>query len=348
MFQENIGEYEMALNSEQTISQTLYNKYSCQNSSIRSLPSMLFISIFFVIIYVFPSFGDTYTDNFDTGIDTTTYWKIQRNDTLYQVDGTHGDVRFSRSPGGTQVLNTIHLIFQPIMQGDFDVSVDFSNAYIDRINGSPGNQIQLNSGFGGQGFSVVRSDEAGFGHNYHVWIDPPGQWQGYQANADSAGTLRINRVGNTVAGYFNNNLIYLDLFNESDVMHLSFSLQNNGTTDSTSVIFDNFSLTADSIVLNPTRIRDFNQKITSFKLHQNFPNPFNPTTTISFEIPQTEFVTLQIYNILGEEVSTLVSRQLTAGKYQYEWDAADITGGVYLYKLQAGNYVEVKKMVLMK
>lgn len=309
---------------------------------------MLFISIFILIINIFPSFGDTYTDNFDAGIDTTTYWKIQRNDTSYQVDDTHGDVRFSRSPGGTQVLNTIHLIFRPLVQGNFDVSVDFSNAYIDRINGSPGNQVQLNSTFGGQVFSVVRSDEEGFGHNYHVWIAPPWQWQGYQPNTDTSGTLRIQRVGSTVAGYFNSNLIYLDIFNAEDVTHLSFSLQNNGTIDSTSVIFDNFSLTADSIILNQTGIRETNSTINSFDLRQNFPNPFNPATTISFELPQTEFVVFKIYNILGEEVSTLVSQQLTAGKYQYEWDAADIAGGVYLYKLQAGDYVEVKKMVLMK
>ena len=313
-----------------------------------SMLSMIFISILLLTMFVLPSFGDTFTDNFDAGVDTTTYWKLQSNDTLYSMDDTQGDVRFSRSPGGAQVLNTIHLIFQPVVQGDFDVSVDFSNAYIDRINGSPGNQIQLNSNIGGQAFSVVRSDELNFGQNYHVWLDPPGVWQGYQANTDTSGTLRINRVGSTVAGYFNSNLIYLDLYNTADVMHLSFSLQNNGTTDSTSVNFDNFSITADSIVLNPTGIREINQKINSFELLQNFPNPFNPTTNIAFELPQTEFVTLRIYNILGEEISTLVSERLTASKYNYEWNAGSLTSGVYLYKLQAGNYVEVKKMVLIK
>jgi hypothetical protein len=343
-----LGEYEMNPYPKQPISQKLHNKYSRQNRLIRSQPSLLFISILILIIYVLPSFGDTYTDNFDTGIDTTIYWKIQRNDTLYRVDDTQGDVRFSRSPGGAQVLNTIHLIFQPIVRGDFDVSVDFSNAYINRINGSPGNQVQLNSTFGGQVFSVVRSDEEGFGHNYHVWIAPPWQWQGYQPNTDTSGTLRIQRAGSTVAGYFNSNLIFSYDYNTADVMHLSFSLQNNQTTDSTSVIFDNFSITADSILISPTRVPETDQKITSFKLQQNFPNPFNPTTTISFELPQTEFVALRIYNLLGEEISILVSKRLFAGKYQYEWDASDFTSGVYLYKLQAGDYVEVKKMVLMK
>ena len=318
--------------------------------SKQSMPSMILIPLLLLVFYFLPSFGDTFTDNFDTGVDTTTYWKLQSNDTLYSMDDTQGGVRFSRSAGGEHVLNTIHLIFRPIVQGDFDVTVDFSNAYINRINGSPGNQVQLNSTFGGQVFSVVRSDEASFpgGHNYHVWIAPPYQWQGAQANTDTSGTLRITRVGSTVAGFFNTNLIYLDLFNSSDVMHLSFSLQNNGTTDSTSVIFDNFNLTADSILFSPAGIKDPDQKITSFQLQQNFPNPFNPATTIAFELPQTEFVRLQIYNTLGEEVSTLVSGRLTAGKYEYEWDAVNFPSGVYLYKLQAGEYINVKKMVLMK
>jgi len=315
--------------------------------SKHDISGLMFIYLLLLTIFILPSFGDTYTDNFDTGIDTT-YWMIFSNDTLYSVDDTQGDIRFSRSPGGNHVLNVVYLRFIPVVKGDFDVTVDFSNAYINRINGSPGNQVQLNSNVGGQIFSVVRSDEAGFGHNFHVWIDPPGQWQGYQVNTDTAGTLRIQRVGSTVAGYFNTNLIYLDLFNSGDVMHLSFSLQNNGTTDSTSVIFDNFSLNADSIVLNPTGIRDINPKITSFKLQQNFPNPFNPATAIEFSLAQSEFVTLRIYNILGELVSTLVSERLAAGKYEYEWDAGKFAGGVYLYRLQAGEYVEVKKMLLMK
>jgi hypothetical protein len=306
------------------------------------------VLVFVVIIFVFPSFGDTYIDFFSSGIDTT-YWTIQFNDTLYKVDDTHGDVRFSRSSGGAHILNHIRLKFLPIVQGDFDIKVDFFNAYINRVSGSPGNQVQLNTHFGGQIFDVVRSDEASFGgHNYHVWINPPGEWRGAQANTDTNGTLRIIRVGSTVTGYFNSNSVFSDAYNQLDVVHISFSLQNNGTTDSTSVIFDNFSLSADSIVFNPTGITNPSQKITSFELRQNFPNPFNPSTAIEFSLPQAEFVTLRIYNLLGEEVSTLVSERLTAGKHSYDWDAGNHASGVFLYKLQAGDYVGVKKMILMK
>jgi len=94
---------------------------------------------------------------------------------------------------------------------------------------------------------------------------------------------------------------------------------------------------------------------TGYVLSQNYPNPFNPSTNIQFSIPKTEFVTLKIFNLLGQEVTTLFSEKLKAGKYKYEWDAGSLASGVYLYRLsvgslsgEAGDYVETRKMVLMK
>ena len=91
-----------------------------------------------------------------------------------------------------------------------------------------------------------------------------------------------------------------------------------------------------------------------YKLKQNYPNPFNPGTTIAIDIPETSQVTLKIFNILGEEVTTLVSGQLTRGSYSYEWDGSDVAGGVYLCRLLVGSltrssegYVETRKMILM-
>jgi len=83
-------------------------------------------------------------------------------------------------------------------------------------------------------------------------------------------------------------------------------------------------------------------------LKQNYPNPFNPSTTIEFSLPQADFVTLKIYNILGEEVATLVSERLSAGKYKYEWDAGNLASGVYLYRGNASEFQEVRKMILLR
>jgi hypothetical protein len=88
--------------------------------------------------------------------------------------------------------------------------------------------------------------------------------------------------------------------------------------------------------------------IADYYLEQNYPNPFNPTTTIAFGLPRESEVTLKIFNILGKEVTTLVSDFLSAGSYSYEWNASRLASGVYLYILHAGEHVETRKMVLMK
>ena len=86
----------------------------------------------------------------------------------------------------------------------------------------------------------------------------------------------------------------------------------------------------------------------SVTLFDNYPNPFNPTTTISYEIPDAGFVSLKIYNTLGQEVATLANENIRAGHYDVVWNAANLPSGVYFYKLQAGNFVKTKKMLLAK
>ena len=86
----------------------------------------------------------------------------------------------------------------------------------------------------------------------------------------------------------------------------------------------------------------------SYSLEQNFPNPFNPSTTISFSIPGQEFVTLEVFNALGEKVADLVNETKTAGKYSISFDARDLASGIYLYKISAGNYTQTRKMLLVK
>ena len=85
-----------------------------------------------------------------------------------------------------------------------------------------------------------------------------------------------------------------------------------------------------------------------YELTQNYPNPFNPSTNINFTIPNNEFVTLKVYNILGSEVATLVNENLSAGSYRFNFDAVDLASGIYLYELKAGTFKEIKKMNLLK
>ncbi len=86
----------------------------------------------------------------------------------------------------------------------------------------------------------------------------------------------------------------------------------------------------------------------SFALSQNYPNPFNPSTQIQFSVPQAGFVSLKVYDVLGREVATLINRELAPSSYSITWNAANVPSGVYLYRLDAGNYSVTKKMVLLK
>lgn len=86
----------------------------------------------------------------------------------------------------------------------------------------------------------------------------------------------------------------------------------------------------------------------SFSLRQNYPNPFNPGTVINFNISSAVFVNITVYDILGREVKTLVNEQLMPGTYKTDWNAENFVGGIYFYKMRAGNYSETRKMVLLK
>jgi hypothetical protein len=85
-----------------------------------------------------------------------------------------------------------------------------------------------------------------------------------------------------------------------------------------------------------------------YALHQNYPNPFNPVTRISFNLPKTCEVELAVYDILGQKISTLVRENMSPGSYEFEWKARNLPSGVYLYRLEAGEYIETHKMILMK
>ena len=86
----------------------------------------------------------------------------------------------------------------------------------------------------------------------------------------------------------------------------------------------------------------------AFKLGQNTPNPFNPSTTIRFDLPESSEISLKVYTLLGEEVETLISQNLSAGEHQVDWNAGNLPGGIYLVRLQAGGFVQTRKMILTK
>jgi hypothetical protein len=86
----------------------------------------------------------------------------------------------------------------------------------------------------------------------------------------------------------------------------------------------------------------------SFKLFQNYPNPFNPSTTIRYELPEKSLVTINIYSVLGEEIATLVNEGKDVGSYQVRFDGTGLSSGVYFYRMRARDFVETKKLLLLR
>ncbi|MBN8568821.1 MAG: T9SS type A sorting domain-containing protein [Ignavibacteria bacterium] len=105
--------------------------------------------------------------------------------------------------------------------------------------------------------------------------------------------------------------------------------------------------------LTPIGIQNLGETVSSYQLFQNYPNPFNPTTTIKFSIPVNGFVTLQVFDMLGREVKSLVNNEMTTGFYSYDFNASDLSSGIYFYRIQVNGakgveFVNTKRMVLVK
>ena len=116
-------------------------------------------------------------------------------------------------------------------------------------------------------------------------------------------------------------------------------------TDGTLTATTTTVITASAFI---TGVEDFSGVPTEFSLMQNYPNPFNPTTSIRFALPKESSVTLKVFNMLGQEVASLIQGTMAAGFHKVEFNASKLNSGMYIYRIEAGSFVSVKKMLLMK
>lgn len=124
----------------------------------------------------------------------------------------------------------------------------------------------------------------------------------------------------------------------------SATLYASGGTSKSAINKTTFAVT----VTDATDVKESGAKVTEYRLLQNYPNPFNPSTKISYAIAKDEYVTLNVYNVAGKEVERLVNGQRSAGEYSVSFNASELPSGVYFYKLTAGSFTQIKKMVLTK
>jgi hypothetical protein len=130
---------------------------------------------------------------------------------------------------------------------------------------------------------------------------------------------------------------------------LNWFPEAKATWQTNQTLIMNHILALDSSQLDVTDVHNTNNDIPMrYELAQNYPNPFNPTTTINYSIPKQGMVTLKVYNMLGQEVATLINKQQSAGNYSVDFNATKLASGVYVYRLNSGDFTMTKKLVLLK
>ena len=279
-----------------------------------------------------------HTDNANAGA----AWIFERNGNSWSSllkltgSGAIGSARFGRSVSISEYGNTI-------IVGGYEDDAAKGAVWVFVRSGfnwyQEGNKL-VGSGATGnasQGFSISLSDDGNtaavggiddnafagatwiFTRNGGVWSQSGDKLIGSGAvgNANQGGAVAISPDGNTIV---------------------------------VGGIADNTNLGAAWIFIpGTTSVQNVSDELPDdFELSQNYPNPFNPSTNINFSIPQSGFVSLEIFSITGERVDELVSEELNAGSYNYHWDASRLSSGIYFYKINSGKFTETKKMILVK
>jgi hypothetical protein len=181
-------------------------------------------------------------------------------------------------------------------------------------------------------------------------LNSSSSYQIYIANSGNA-QLNIDSITISDSRFTNSNITSIEAysFNKIQIEFIPDSIKNYNAL---LTVFSNAGVK--EIVLtgigknNAANVVDENFTPIAFSLEQNFPNPFNPTTIISFKLPEKSNVDLKIYDVLGNDVATLLNGYKSAGSYEVEWNASNLPSGVYIYQLRAGTYTQIKKMMLLK
>lgn len=207
----------------------------------------------------------------------------------------------------------------------------------------------LLSGIDGQGFPYT--DHPGSFHGYYKMTSVGGDYlAGYAVfikNGQYIGSAYLD-LGN--AGSYTEFAtdITWGTPDNPDSAQIGFIVVNDDTVHiGTTFYLDDLSFS------DATDVKQNNNSPLKFELAQNYPNPFNPSTIINFSIPEQSFVTLKVYNLLGQEVTTLINEEKSAGNYKVEFSTSKIgvenlASGVYIYRLTAGDLVQTRKMMFLK
>jgi len=226
------------------------------------------------------------------------------------------------------------------------ISTDRGTSWTAANTGLTGDALKINNMFGifalTKGGIYIASNLAAFS----TW-SPSGLTGDYRTCAVNVSTSEYYFFGNNVGTFAN--------LQTSAVSAISLNGISGGVITSALLYGTNIFVGTETggVFRAPlsgltTGVNEGNELPNKFNLSQNYPNPFNPSTTISFSLTLKSYVSLKVFDALGREVSILVSKELTAGSYSQQWNAGNLPSGVYFYRLQAGNYSETRKLILLK
>ncbi|MBI5020633.1 MAG: T9SS type A sorting domain-containing protein [Ignavibacteriales bacterium] len=156
-------------------------------------------------------------------------------------------------------------------------------------------------------------------------------------------TIKIVDSGDSAKIYVNNELIHNVIISPDWRQDGYIEIGANGETDLTA--FDDIVISG---IINTSVKTIENTTPTTFRLQQNYPNPFNPITKIKYQIPEDTRVSFKIFNVLGEEIKTIVNEYQSAGYKEITFNGEDLPSGFYFYRLQTDKFTDVKKMLLVK
>lgn len=278
----------------------------------------------------------------------------------YQKDVTDALIR---QPNNSSIIPFANNLVPGIVNAtDYDLG-KMTLAYNDADFENTGNSGTWNNGWNYRNDGVdIESCSDFLSNGYNVgWIEN-GEWLKYTINVLESGIYKINLnvAAPTAEGKI---LLSLDGISITSVLNIpatggwqnwqylsvdSIYLTAGVHNLQTRFFIGNYNFSYMDFVLLATSVDEDNSVALTFELQQNYPNPFNPATEIKFSFPKASNVQLKVFDIIGNEVASLVDEFKSAGKYSVKFDAKNLTSGVYFYRIQTDNYTDTKKLLLLK